>query len=309
MKRLIQAIIIMFTDNIQWFFLSSTFPRKNLVGVERKLRLLIHSIEKGMCLPEVRLGFGKEKILELIKYINIYENMSSKNSGLLAQAKHVVNEYIVFHEKKDFDVSSYAQKYIISSNVELPGKVLKKKYECSCLEQMTYKELVSSRHSARIFADEKIEQQALHMAIDLARQTAPSACNRQSIRVYGVMENEKMQSVLRLQGGNKGFGSFAKGVLVVTADLGMYAGIEKKLPFVDGGIFVNALINSLFYYGIANCTLHSCLSGRREKKVKEMCGIQKREVVVAFIVVGKCKDEYDVPVSPRKLFEETYFEI
>ena len=48
--------------------------------------------------------------------------------------------------------------------------------------------------------------------------TAPSACNRQYVRVHSVGDIEMKKAILSLQNGNRGFGENADKLLVVTAD-------------------------------------------------------------------------------------------
>ena len=313
MKRLVQAIAILWAEAWAWLMLSSTFSTDKKKNSERKIKLLIHSIEKGLCLKEVKVGFGKAKITELVKYISIYESIQGKEDYLVVQAKYAVNEYINFHKKSNYDVSSYVKPYDIEDRLikayEMPGVAERHSYADNKLKGLNYEELVTLRHSTRTFSDKDIDYNKLREAIELARVSAPSACNRQSVKVYCIKEKEALRKVLSIQGGNRGFGESAKAVLVVTADLKMYAGVEKKLPLVDGGVFINALANSLFYKGIANCILHGSLTGGKEKNVKKICGIKSHEMVVAFIALGAYEKDYMVAVSPRKPLSETYTEV
>ncbi len=313
MKRLFQAIILVFTDSFQWLIYSSTISGSKVKNIERKLRLLIHSIEKGLCLAEVRLGFGKNKIIDLQKYIAQYEELETRKEYLLIQAKMIVNEYIDYHIAKGFEVDEFAKKYNIlateASDIAMPGIVEKRVFSFDELKNQTYGELISNRHSTRVFSGEKLDFEAVKAAVDMTRRTAPSACNRQSVKVYCVKDKSIMQQVLKMQGGNRGFGETAQGILVVTADMKMYAGIEKKLPLVDGGIFINGLANALFYNKVANCILHGCLGVRKEKHIKKICGISSYEMLVGFILVGAYTEKYYVAKSPRKPIGDTYKEI
>lgn len=313
MKKIIRLIWELINDILRWCFYSSTLPLNKKKNTERKIKLLIHSIEKGLCLKNVRLGFGQKKIEALQKHISNYEEMQGTQDYLVLQAKISINEYVRYHNEKGYDVSGFAQEYVIDSameeNIETPGIEKQIRYEDDALKQMSYETLIRARHSTRNFSNREMDCEKVKQAIDIARETAPSACNRQAVKVYFIKDTELAHRILKIQGANSGFGENAQGVLILSVDLMMYAGIEKKLPLVDGGIFLNSLANSLFYKGIANCILHACIGACAEKKIRKLCNIPYYESIVGFIVLGTYEDVYWTAKSPRKPLEETYCEL
>lgn len=312
MKKAIRLIWELINDNLRWCFYTSTLPLNKKKNTERKIKLLIHSIEKGLSLKKVKLGFGKNKIIALIKYISSYEKQQGNRDYLVVQAKISINEYIQYHQTHGVDVSEYAQKYIIDNSwqehMETPGIEERTNLSEEALKGMSYETLIRERHSTRNFSKKELDFEKVREAVDIVRQTVPSACNRQAVKVY-IVKKEKAQKILSIQGANRGFGEDAQGVLVVSVDLMMYAGIEKKLPFVDGGIFFITLANTLFYKGIANCMLHGCVGASAEGKIRKICNMPHYESVVGFIAVGTYEETYQIAKSPRKPLEEAYHEV
>ena len=66
-----------------------------------------------------------------------------------------------------------------------------------------FQTLAYSRHSVRDFSDKPLSVEQVKKAVKLA-QTAPSACNRQSSRIIHVIDREKCEKILNIQGGAKG---------------------------------------------------------------------------------------------------------
>ena len=313
MKKVCRLIWYLICDNLRWCFFSSSLPLNKKKNTERKIKLLIHSIEKGLSLKEVKAGFGKDKIIALKKNITIYEQIQGEQDYLVIQAKTIINEYIQYHEQHNYNVAEYAQKYIIDDKeiqrISTPGTEERTNYDIDSLSIFSYEDLIRQRHSTRNFSVQKLDYDKVLQAIDIARETAPSACNRQSVKVYFVKNTELVQKILKIQGANRGFGEAAQSVLIISTDLTMYAGLEKKLPFIDSGIFLITLANTLFYKGIANCMLHACIGAQAEGKIRKMCNIPYYETVAGFIALGSYEAYYQIAKSPKKPLEEICHEI
>ncbi|MEH6407551.1 MAG: hypothetical protein V7767_09735, partial [Leeuwenhoekiella sp.] len=67
-----------------------------------------HVIEKGLTMPETRLGFGKDRLLHLIKDCSRYMIKFDSNNVNLLHALGVINEYKSFHDQ---------QKYYLDKNL------------------------------------------------------------------------------------------------------------------------------------------------------------------------------------------------
>ena len=87
---------------------------------------------------------------------------------------------------------------------------------------------------------------------------APSACNRQSCKVYFYKDKNVNEELGIIIAGNTGFDWEVQKYIVVTSDISaFYDPFERNQVYVDGGIFTMALVEALHYYGIASCILQN----------------------------------------------------
>src|SRR5690554_336616 len=78
---------------------SSTFNRYD---TELKLKGFLtkayHVVEKGLTMPEPRLGFGKENIARLIELCKLYSTKGFDKSALeFRHSIQILNEYLQYH--------------------------------------------------------------------------------------------------------------------------------------------------------------------------------------------------------------------
>ena len=146
--------------------------------------------------------------------------------------------------------------------------------------------MVKSRHSIRHFDAEPVDINVLKEAIRLAQFT-PSACNRQGWKTRIIADKEKIKLILENQNGNRGFGQEIDKLLIVTADLrSQQKSRELFQAFIDGGMYAESILNSLFYYGIGAVPLSASLTPLQEKVVRETGNINDAEVLILIIGVG-----------------------
>lgn len=273
-----------------------------------KLRILTHVIEKGLSLPYVRKGFGKDKVKQLVEllddYISIKDNSYDEDAFLNALA--ALQTYVENAEENECDISfvdmtKYAE-YMdekISCGIEW--------FEPSKEEtSMTFEELAKNRHSIRGFSDKKVPEESVQKAIKLA-QTAPSACNRQATRIIHIQDRELCEKILGIQGGSKGHS--VTEVMLIASDLDLYHYMsEMNTPYIDGGIFLMNLLYALTYYGIGTCPLIWEDYGEKGKKLRELIKVPENLHIVAVVQIGmypeeKCK----YAISNRRKFEDIYY--
>lgn len=266
----------------------------------RMITLRAHVVEKGLTMPHMRANFGEENILALIALCKQYiEAKHDTGHTLFKEALSVLCEYRHVHESMGKSVPPQ----IVSGIEEIADL-------CPAIEQHSQPEVHSSelfrhgdfayiahhRHSVRNF-EGSIRYEDVEKAIDLAR-TAPSACNRQPIRVHIVPHGALFDRLLSLQHGNRGFGSDAEYLLVVTASEEGYTGFnERNAAYVDGGIFLMNLLYALQYYAIASCTLNCSFLPEEERQVRE--ALQSEDVAVAIVAIGSCPETFKVARSER----------
>ncbi len=254
---------------------------------EASVTRLYHTIEKGLSYEDYRAGFGKENIEKILTSLEQYSSEGFDTSAFFYEtALSCLYAYIYRNkecgcedpklEERVKKLPGKPNEYGGTITVSAPAKP----------EILTYEQLVISRHSIRHFSEVPVEIALLKEAIKLAQYT-PSACNRQGWKTRIVADKEKIRSILSNQNGNRGFGHEFDKLLIVTSDLrAQQRSREMFQAFIDGGMYAESILNSLYSKGIGSVPLSASLTSLQEKKVREIAGIDEAEVLILFIGVG-----------------------
>jgi len=265
-----------------------------------------HVIEKGLTMPNRKLGFGFNRLIDLIHAIRSYVARYScdSNNKQLFFAASVVFSYEKIHNENCFSlpVELVDEIKIIHSmfprvkphdEIEFSSKGFFENND-NCFPTFS-----SARHSVRDFSNEAIPLDDIIEAIKLAKD-CPSACNRQPTKVHIVTKSEQIEFCLERQNGNRGFGKFANKLLIVTADVRTLLGSQELFDlFTNAGIFIMNLSYSLQYKKIGSCILNWYSPIKCDKQIRKELNIPENEVIVSFIVCGKVKEHFMVADSLR----------
>lgn len=274
----------------------------------------IHSIEKGFTMPDFRMGFGQKRLREILEQCILYVNKYGTQNIQIVEAAKSILDYRKCHEEKGFALPEDIQGKIQSFLMSFPDlstesiQIDMTKEEFFSKKDASFIEFSASRRSTRNFTKEPLDVTLLEKAVALA-QNAPSACNRQSPRVYLVKTSEKVQEVLKYQGGNRGFGQTVDKLLIVCGYLGNYHDTERNCVYIDGGIFTMNLAYALHYYGVGGCILNWSVTKVRDKKIREVLPIRDNEVVIDIIACGNVPDSFKLCRSEKKQLESILTEI
>lgn len=268
-----------------------------------------HVIEKGLTMPERRLGFGKERLENLIfdcqKYIKQYNSSDQQ----LQHAIDVVDEYKRLHEMGHYQLPSnliilidnlitYRIKYEIHNQIEIS------KDEYFLNVKNSFDKFSNSRSSVRNYSIEELSLDRILSALSLANNY-PSACNRQTVRTYVYTDKEIISSILKVQGGNRGFGHLAQKLIVMTADLGVFiSAAERNQAYVDGGIYAMNLLYSLHFNQIAACILNCSHAPEKDIEMRKLCGVKTSEVFIAMVSCGNPPEVFQIAKSKRHNLEK-----
>lgn len=281
-------------ENYHKLFEENSFVDRNCTYPEQfeaSITRLYHTIEKGLSYDEYRAGFGKDNIEGLITSLEQY---SSKGYDTTAFFYETALSCLYSYVQKNREYG-YEDAQLEDRIKKLPGKA--NKYGGTMLvsapqhpEMLTYEKLVTSRHSIRHFSNIPLDVERLKDAIRLAQYT-PSACNRQGWKTRIVADKEKIKTILANQNGNRGFGHEFDKLLVITADLrAQQKDRELFEAFIDGGMYAESILNSLFAKGIGSVPLSAALTAEQEKNVRDTVGMDNAEVLILFIGVGNYPD-------------------
>lgn len=289
-------------------FSSSLKKATSQTNDQALLTFYYHKIEKGLALPSPKRGFGASWItsgfLPLLKsYTHAYGV-----DDLVVTCRKALKAYLAFSAASYPEVShstiKAVQRYLDESpsiSGDCSGGV--KEVDAKVLEAswgMDFNRFASARHSVRVFAPDVVSHELIEQAVSIA-QKAPSVCNRQAWRVYGLTDPEAIRSALTCQNGNAGFGDQIPCLLLVTCDTSvMLFNYERNQIWIDGGLFSMALVYALQSVGLASCCLNLCIPWTVEKRLATLYKLPASERPIMMIAAGHLPERLFVAHSQRK---------
>ncbi len=279
------------------------------INGEKKIKGLLtltnHVIEKGLTMPETRLGFGKEVVMKLINLCQEYINNNYDQSSLeFVHSVRVLNEYIVFHKKNKFSIDPKLVNSIenLANTCGINEYSTQPEITRSTFEKdsnSNFKEFCKSRITVRNYIDKKINDDILNECLSMALKS-PSACNRQPNNVYFIKDRKIKEQFLALQNGNRGFGHLSDTIIVFTSDLSVFSGItERNEAYLNSGMFSMTFIYALYSYGIGSCALNWSVSKEKDTKLRKLIRVPSNEVITMAVTCGYVPEKFKYAESPR----------
>lgn len=276
-------------------------------GALAAIIMTYHVVEKGLTMPDMRLGFGREMILGLVESLNEFADKYGTSEPQFIEAVRVVAEYKKVHDDAGFEFDEVRSRVISALLSRVP---VEPSHQIEMTRERYWAELdapfeafSASRHSVRNFAG-TVSLEQIRSAVALANN-APSACNRQYVRVHCVSDREKIRECLALQNGNRGFGHLADKLLILTADLRAVWGAERNDIFTNSGIYLMNLCYALHKNRVAHCMLNWSVVLEKDLELRRILEIPEFENVIVFIACGDVPEKFKLASSPRKSAEET----
>jgi len=309
--QLIRLLRCYIYDLRRYWTYSSTAAITDSIQLEAEIARVYHAIEKGLSLPETKVGFGKDKAESLVSLLVEYrEKRYSLDSSQYLTALIVLQKYISFHDGENcrlIKIKEFVEKTVLDRAHISGGILKKKKSEILAASKQNFAELAFNRHSIRNFTDETVDNAILIDAIKIA-QRSPSVCNRQATRIYLVENKETIRKVLPLQGGNIGFGHLINKLLIITADLRAFDGThERNQGFIDGGMFAMSLLYSLQYHGLGACALNWARALETDLALRNVININDSNIILMMIGVGHLPDTIKLTYSQRKPYTDIFY--
>ena len=177
-------------NNHRLLLFSSTFSNKKNTHLA-DLMVMTHVLEKGITMPERRLGFGQPRVRDILKYCDAIIKQWGSNSIEVQTTLADLKQYLEIHKNEGYllpnDIITHIEKLLPLLTIHDGNcfQVTKQEY---FQPTQDFKSFAKSRHSIRWFSEVPVENDILIAAIKLA-QTAPSACNRQATRVKIILNS------------------------------------------------------------------------------------------------------------------------
>ena len=297
------------------FLKFSPHSRETKAGALASIVMTYHIVEKGLTMPDFRLGFGREKLLSLIAALEDFADKYGTDEPQFRAAVAVVAEYAKTHEEAGFELDEERSRAISALLARVPVKpshqieMTRERYWADL--DASFEKFSASRHSVRNFSG-SVSVEQIRAAVALANN-APSACNRQYVRVHCVTDRGLVRKCLALQNGNRGFGHLADKLLILTADLRAVWGAERNDLFTNAGIYLMNLCYALHKNRVAHCMLNWSVSPETDAALRKIlhtppqsgAELQDSETVIVFIACGDVPEKFKLASSPRKSVDET----
>ena len=279
-----------------------------------RLLLLAHSIEKGMCMSELR-PFGQNKCIEIMSILQKY-SIDKYSHSACKIAFSVLEEWCkVFEENgwiNDFEYRT------IKEFVEEKKNMIKK-VDAGCVEKTntelwldsssTYELIVSSRRAVRNYNSQSLNDNDIEKCVKMA-QMAPSACNRQMCKIVYVCNEEKCKSISKIIQGVSGFTLDTTKYFIISYDIRAFDGYgERNQGYFNAGLFAMNFVNALHSFNIQTCFLQYATSYHENKKMHELLEIPEYEKIVTVIGAGYADEKVKLAKSSRKNIGEVYRKI
>lgn len=286
------------------------------VHLEAQILITTHSLEKGMGLENTRVGYGQKKVKQLLQDLERYlEKNYSKTSYAFLEAIKLLEVYIAYQKSNGIDIKELEKKVdLIKGKINGDTLRLLEDYRCGYdlfrkedilkAEDFNFKDFVSLKHSIRKYKPELIDDATMREAIEIAN-LAPSACNRQPIKVYCAGSKEAVEGTDRLITGNYGFKGAIPNYAIITSDRAYYLEDEQFQWYVNGGIYLSYFTLALHSMGIGSLIMQWFPFYKTENELKKYYNISQSEAIVAVVGYGYYSDNFKCLCAQRRSAEDT----
>ena len=286
-------------------------PARSRQNLQAHIIIHYHALEKGLSLKEPRFDFGVQKANTLLELLKTYVLKYGYDTIAVIAINVLVAHYEFKAARETADeviwkeISTLRNQIPDALKTEKRGGIIEvNRQDILDAGSVDFERFTSSRHSVRHYSEEPVDHTLIEKAVSMAMKT-PSVCNRQPAKVYIISDPKIRKSFLDNQRGNKGFGDDIGTLLLVTAELGFYAySVERREPYIGGGMFAMSLVYALHSLGLGTCCLNLSQHSHFDKLLKQSANISDSEVVIMLIAVGHLPDKFKVASSPRRDINE-----
>ncbi|WP_164509985.1 nitroreductase family protein [Lacticaseibacillus porcinae] len=278
------------------------FPEDDEETIKAALLFHTHAIEKGLSHPNFRPNFGHTALASLASLSSKYVASGySVDAFEFQNYLSVLKAYKERHEHLNistpyFDKLFRHVGYRNATDMAGVSTISRDSSEC---RKINYLDLMQCRHSVREYSDEKVLKSQIESAASCLPLT-PSVCNRQPWKVTTMMDSEKISTILKLQGGFKGYNLPPALSIISTSDASFRGIDERNEPYVEGGLVLMSYLLGLTAENLASCTLNMMLDQERMNEIRKVYQLPESETMIALVAIGHFKESYYIAKSKRR---------
>lgn len=260
----------------------------------------MHSLEKGLAMPEPSPGFGREKAGALIADAESYRKIYGEDR-VFRMCMAVLADYAAYRQRRGESLDGLdIDRFAALAQGQPGGARETTRAEIWERSRIDFARFAESRSSIRMFTGEPVPEADIRAAIAVAAKS-PSVCNRACARAWHTTDPALMKRLLDQQFGSRGFGHLAGGLVIVTADMqAFYKTGERYQGWIDGGLFAMSLNYALHAQGYGVCMLNWSMDALHDRRFRKAFGIPDSQLVVMMMAIGHIPERLQVAVSPRR---------
>ena len=288
------------------FSKASPFQFYSSSRINYDLIILAHTVEKGLSVKKVRYGFGKTKIKQIFKLIDLCKSININYLPSFSMVQDSFLQYLELHDHGNYDlghfglaIREYIQALSSGNSIKLGGGAVEacsRNYHNDFDSQV--KNFLVDRHSSRIYSSEIVAVDVMQEVFRLL-VNSPSQCNRQSSFVHVFHDYHQIQSLLLLQGGSATFKEGVRNLAIITNDLSSWSGHKARHQlYVDGSLFSMYFMLALNACGLKCCSLNLAVTNNLENKIKRQAEISLNQRLIMMVSFGYPSIEHEKEVIP-----------
>lgn len=279
--------------------------------LEYDLRRWEHAIDKGLQLPERRPGFGKDKILCILRMITLLREYPDRCRAV-ANTVGVMRRYIeaLDSDLARTDLAEDKRAALTAWSKDLSSALSAfQDMQCPVITEPDHKQLSPTffkRRSVRRWTDRPVDKDTLRLLVEAALWS-PSSCNRQPHKFLFVEDNAKKAQLVATATGAVGFTEYAPVICVLLNDVRAYNSPgERHLAYIDTSLAAQNLTLAAHELGLGAVWLNWALPDvRAEQPVRKAMKIPPWYAIVALIALGYPDENCSCPPPIRRSVDET----
>ena len=270
-----------------------------------------HKLEKGLCMPGEKRFFGEDPVKATLSLLGKWESLGFSTEDPIY--KGAIETLRAYRHRLDETPCKSGDDLggTLDASSRLNGEpdhslqtpiIVRQEIDPTVFPAL--EKLADARRSVRSFKPATVPSEIIQRAISIAQQ-CPSACNRQPTRIHVYTERERIDALLKLQNGNRGFGHTIPVLLLVTSEARcFFDASERNEPYLDAGLFVMSLLFALRAQGVSSCCLNWCVEPSNDTMAHKIGDIADSEKIITYIAVGYAEDGALAPRSPRRSIDQ-----